>query len=188
MHGEEVDLALNGSLQYNSQLASEAANHFVADWQSSLNLTQLQSRQIDSFTSDYALYWFDYLIGYNTIFAELGNNQSSVQSIDLVRGAARLQNKTWGTIVTWTYDHPPYIENSTTLYNDLMASYVAGAKYEIIFDYPQIGNNPYGILTDQDFSVLQKFWNNIHSVKVNSEPEAVLVLPAKLRLGHENPN
>ena len=94
MHGQEVDLALNGSMTYDSQQASEAAYHFVADRQASLNLTQLRSRQIDSFTSDYALYWFDYSIGYNTIFAELGNNQSSVQAIDLVRGAARLQNET----------------------------------------------------------------------------------------------
>ena len=63
-----------------------------------------------------------------------------------------MQNKTWGDIITWTYNQPPYIENSTAMYNDLMSGYMAGAKYEIIFDYPQVGDNPYGILTDQHFN------------------------------------
>lgn len=179
-HIESISLALNGSMPFNSAAASQAAYHFITEWQAALNLTQLQTRQINAYTSDYALYWFDYLIGYDTIFAELGSNQTATQvtqDIDLVRGAADLQNKTWGTIITWDYYQPPYIENSTALYSQLETAYLAGANYEVIFDYPQIQGDPYGILTSQDFSAMQKFWANVQTFKVNNVVEAVLVLP-----------
>jgi hypothetical protein len=44
-------------------------------------------------TSDYALYWFDYLGGYDAVLAQLGWNHTVEQDIGLVRGAANLQNK-----------------------------------------------------------------------------------------------
>src|SRR5208337_400154 len=65
-HGQGINLALNGSDPYDSNQGTDVAIHFVSDWQAELNLSQLQSRSINSFTSDYALYWFDYLVGYNT--------------------------------------------------------------------------------------------------------------------------
>ena len=50
------------------------------------------------------LYWFDYLGGYDTIFAQLGWNTSVInQQIAQLRGAATMQNKDWGTIITWKY-------------------------------------------------------------------------------------
>jgi hypothetical protein len=183
-HTPDMDLALNGSLPIDN---NAAAYHFVNIVKTGLGLSELQSRSINSFTSDYALYWFDYLGGFDTLFAELGSNQSSTQTIALARGAARMQNKTWGTIITWTYSQPPYIENSTAMYNDLMMGYLAGAKYEVIFDYPQIYDNPYGILTDQHFLALEKFWNNIQTLKVNSAPTTVLVLPHNYGWAMRNP-
>ena len=48
------------------------------------------------FTSDYGLYWFDYLGGYNTVFAELFGRQTDPQTLALVRGAADMQDKNWG--------------------------------------------------------------------------------------------
>ena len=176
-HVQSINLAMNGSLPFNSYAASESAYHFVTEWQADLNLTQLQSLSINSFTSDYALYWFDYEIGYNTILAELGSNQSAIQAIDMVRGAADAQNKTWGTIITWNYDQPPYIENSSALYSQLVESYTAGANYEVIFDYPQIPGDAYGILTQQDFAAMQNFWDEIPTLKVNDAPKTALVLP-----------
>lgn len=189
-HVQTIRLALNGSLPFDSYEAADSAYHFVTEWQAALNLTQLQSRSIPVFTSDYVLYWFDYLIGYNTIFAELGSNQSetqAIQAIDLVRGAADLQNKTWGTIITWDYTEPPYIENSSALYNQLVESYAAGANYEVIFDYPQIQGNPYGILTQQDFQAMQKFWSLSQATPAKSEAEVVLVLPQDYGWGMRNP-
>jgi hypothetical protein len=147
----------------------------------------LETHSINSFTSDYALYWFDYLGGYDTIFAEFGSNQSVNQAIALTRGAAYLQNKTWGDIITWTYDQPPYLENATAMYNQLVAGYTAGAKYEVIFDYPQIPGDPYGVLNAEQFAAIEKFWNNIPTLKVNSIAEAALVLPENYGWGMRDP-
>ena len=173
-HVPGIDLALNSSLPID---LNQAAYHFLTSVETGLGLNELKTRSINAFTSDYALYWFDYLGGYDTIFAEFGSNQSTTQAIALARGAARMQNKTWGTIITWTYDQPPYLVNGTEMHNQLLTGYMAGAKYEVIFDYPQIPGNPYGILTDQHFIALEKFWSKIQNLNVNNQPEAVLVLP-----------
>jgi hypothetical protein len=173
-HEPDIDLALNGSLPIDN---NGAAYHFLGYVATGLGLTELQKRQIHSYTSDYALYWFAYQGGYDTVFCEFGSNQSTAQAIALNRGAATLQNKTWGTIITWTYNQPPYIENATAMYNDLMEGFLAGANYEVIFDYPQIDDNPYGILTDAHFTAMEKFWNNIQTLKPNNPPKVALVLP-----------
>jgi hypothetical protein len=174
LHAPAINLVLNGTLPIdNNTSAYEVINYVKND----LGLNQLQTRSINSFTSDYALYWWDYLGGYDTVFTEFGSNQSVTQAIAFDRGAARMQNKTWGVIITWTYNQPPYIENATEMYNQLVDAYIAGAKYEIIFDYPQIQDNPYGILTNDHFTELEKFWNNIQTLKVIDAPEAALVLP-----------
>jgi hypothetical protein len=113
------------------------------------------------FTADYGLYWFDYKAGYDTVLAEFGWNFSRQLHVALCRGAARVQNKDWGAIVTWTYNGTPYIESADELYNDLTLAYHAGAKYAVVFNYPKIGR--YGILTEEHFDALKKFWNFIHS-------------------------
>jgi hypothetical protein len=84
----------------------------------------------------------------------------------LARGAATLQNKTWGTIITWTYNIPPYLVNGTEMYRQLVTDYQSGAKYAVIFDYPIIPGNPYGNLTDDHFEALQKFWNTIQTLNL----------------------
>ena len=38
------------------------------------------------------------------MFAELGWNNSVAEQIALVKGAARLQDKEWGAMITWKYD------------------------------------------------------------------------------------
>lgn len=112
----------------------------------------LRDAEIKTFTSDYALYWFDYLGGYDVMLAQFGWNNSYVQDIALVRGAARMQNKSWGAIITWKYEEPPYLDNGEEIYNQIYAAYEAGAEYAIIFTYPQIGDSPYG--TRKKMSVL----------------------------------
>ncbi|MEM2968608.1 MAG: hypothetical protein QXJ76_04790 [Candidatus Bathyarchaeia archaeon] len=52
------------------------------------------------FTSDYALYWWGYLSGYDVVLAQLGWNNTVAQEIGLVRGAANLQGKSWCVILT----------------------------------------------------------------------------------------
>jgi hypothetical protein len=120
-------------------------------------LISLKEAGIKTFTSDYVLYWFDYLGGYDVMLAQFGWNSSYIQDIALVRGAARMQNKSWGAIITWKYDQPPYLDdNEEEIYNQMHTAYEAGAEYVIIFNYPQIEGNPWGTLTDKHFEALEK--------------------------------
>jgi len=78
----------------------EAASLFVSNLSSQLNTARSRfsfnwtSYQL--FTSDYALYWFDYKAGYDAIFGEFGWNYSRQLNAALCRGAATVQNKDWG--------------------------------------------------------------------------------------------
>jgi hypothetical protein len=139
----------------------------------------LKRYQIKTFTSDYALYWFDYSGGLDTLLAQFGWNNSVNQQISLVRGAATMQNKEWGAIITWKYYQPPYLDTGDAIYNQMLMAYNAGAKYIIIFDYPQIGDNPYGAMTDEHFQALEKFWTGTvtKSSPNSTQAEAALVLP-----------
>ena len=162
----------------------EAAEFFVTSISSTWSMQDLKSRGIPAFTSDYALYWFDYLAGYDAVFVELGWNHSRTQQIALGRGAANVQDKEWGAIITWTYQHPPYIGNGTEILEDMKTAYRAGAKYLIVFNYPTHPlDNPYGILTDEHghFDAMETFWETIHSPQQGSlekvKAEAAFVLP-----------
>ena len=48
---------------------------------SSQSMQDAKNRSIPVFTSDYALYWFDYLAGFDGVFVELGWNHSRTQQI-----------------------------------------------------------------------------------------------------------
>ncbi|MEJ2280899.1 MAG: hypothetical protein P8X97_03155 [Candidatus Bathyarchaeota archaeon] len=115
----------------------------------------IEAGDLPLFTSDYALYWFDYQAGYDTVFAEFGWNYSRQLNVAFCRGAATVQNKNWGAIITWTYNHPPYIESGPELYDDLVLAYENGAKYILVFD----SNEDYtqGILKEEHLDALKKF-------------------------------
>lgn len=140
----------------------------------------LKQYNITTITSDYALYWFDYIGGYDTLLAQLGWNESVNTQISLVRGAATMQNKDWGAIITWKYKQPPYLDTGENIYNQMVTSYNAGAKYITIFDYPYNStDNPYGIMTNEHFQALEKFWNQVvtKSSPNSAQAQAALVLP-----------
>jgi len=150
-------------------------------------LMLLKNTSVKICTSDYCLYWFDYLGGYDTMFAELGWNHSVAQQISLVKGAARLQDKDWGTILTWKYRQEPYLDSGEEIYNQMLTSYQAGAKYIILFNYPILGD--YGVMKDEHFVALERFWNDITTKNYEdlSQSEAVLVLPSNYGWGMRNP-
>jgi hypothetical protein len=151
----------------------------------------LKQYNITTFTSDYVLYWFDYLGGYDTLLAQFGWNESITQQIALVRGAATLQNKDWGAIITWKYKQPPYLDTGEKIYTQMETAYNAGAKYITVFDYPYNStDNPYGILTDGHFQALEKFWNQVVTKQIHNSvhAEAVLVLPSDYGWGMRNVN
>ncbi len=125
--GRQLDRAQGWTWNDSTTIDSyaEAANLYTNNLGNSLEWTRtsvLNSSKYPLFTSDYALYWFDYKAGYDTIFAEFGWNYSRQLNVALCRGAAALQNKDWGVIITWTYTDDPYIESGKELYNDLSFS------------------------------------------------------------------
>jgi len=168
--------------------------------------TSLKQYNVTTFTSDYVLYWFDYLGGYDALFAQLGHNQtaklqSEYQSrlneyttLALLRGASTLLNKDWGAIITWKYDNPPYLDTGQNVYEQMKLAYNEGAKYILLFDYPynvtdQDGTlNPYGVLKNEHFQALQTFWNNDMTKPPNSaKAEAALILPKEYGWGMRTP-
>jgi len=151
---------------------SDAANRFVSSIYSSRSMQLLTNSSVPNgistkmpvFTSDYALYWFDYLSGYDVIFAELGWNNSRVAQIALCRGAANMQEKQWGAIITWSFYEPPYITSGPEIFQDMIMAYSAGARYVIVFNYARYPEtNPYSILTEEHFSAMKRFWNYIRA-------------------------
>ena len=157
-----------------------------------LQINELTDRSITAFTSDYALYWFDYLAGYDTVFVELGWNHTTPKHIGLCRGAATAQQKDWGAIIVWKDRDPENNEKGIyktgpEMLQDMLVAYETGAKYVIIFNYPtNPPDNPYGILTDEHFIAMQQFWNHTqqHPEEYGkTEAQAALVLPKNYAWG-----
>ena len=159
---------------------SEAASTFVSLGRTQ-SMNDARRRGIPVFTADFALYWYDYQASYDSVFVELGWNSSRPQQIALCRGAANSFGRDWGAIITWTYQHPPYIGSGPEILRDMYTAYDAGAKYVIVFNFPTYPeDNPYGILTEEHFAAMQQFWNytQTHPKGIEkTEGEAALVLP-----------
>lgn len=138
------------------------------------------------FTGDYALHWFDYKAGYTTVLGEFVGNESRQRIIAQTRGAASAFQRDWGVVVNWKYDTVPYLESGSELYSDLALAYSAGAKYAVVFSYPNITDRSYGILTDEHFMALQKFWHNLHKdpASFGQKPaQATYILPKDYGFG-----
>jgi hypothetical protein len=195
--GKQIDLgAWNNetSVFANVTTYGEAANAYVKSLSSVQSMKDLKTLGIPTFTSDYALYWFDYLAEYDYVFVELGgtNETSKIQQIALCRGAADIQGKQWGAIITWSYNEPPYLENGAAMLLDMLTAYHAGAKYIVVFNYPVYPDaNPYGILTEDQFDAMKDFWNQIHSEQGSTfgkaDAQAALVLPKDYGWGMRTP-
>lgn len=168
------------------------ANIYVKLFQLDGGLRILKNYSVTSFVSDYALYWFDYLAGYDVVLAQIGWNHTFTQDIALVRGAATLQNKSWGVIITWKYRHPPYLDSPENIYRQMFKAYLCGAKYIILFNYAEDMASPYGLLTDEYFIMLKRFWGEvIKNPRVTHgliKAKAALVLPKNYGWGMRHPN
>ena len=117
---------------------SHAAEIFVSGLIGPLNIsvTWYDPPHPKLFVSDYALYWYDYLGGYDAVFGEFVGNQSRQLTVALCRGAAKTFGKDWGVIITWKYEQPPYLEDAEQLYSDMVLAYQNGAKYIVVFNSP----------------------------------------------------
>jgi hypothetical protein len=111
-------------------------------------------------TSDYTLYEYAYRAGYDMVMAEYAWNHSRPINTALCRGSATMHNKEWGVMLTYTYDHPPYLASGPELYQDMVTAYENGAKYIILFDYAMEDQTrtAHGILQDEHLDALKQFW------------------------------
>jgi hypothetical protein len=146
------------------------------------------------FTSDYGLYWYDYEAGYNAVFDEFGlhtgwANDSQLLNLALCRGAATVFNRSWGVMITWAYNQPPYMENGSELYKDMMLAYKNGAKYIIVFD--SNANFTQNVLTQGQLDSMKQFWEyvqaNLRAIIPVSDRTAY-VLPEDYGYGFRGPD
>lgn len=178
---------------------SDAATRFISSINNSRSMRLLTNNSIPEgiknklsvFTSDYALYWFDYEAGYNTVFAEISEvrgETSNTQQIALCRGAANILNKQWGVIIVMASSEPPYLDGGTEMLQNLITAYDAGADYALVFNFPPF--NDYGALTNEHFTALEEFWNYIHTYsrkEPKTEEKVAFVLPKDYGWGMRNP-
>jgi len=133
------------------------------------------------FTSDYALYWFDYLAGYDVMLGQIGWNLSINQQISLLRGAATAQQKDWGVIITWKYQQPPFLDGGTEILNQLKIAYECGAKYFIVFDYYTENSGPYGTMQEEHFEAMKTFWKDVvkspKAIQGSIEADTLIIFP-----------
>ncbi len=114
------------------------------------------------FTSDYALYWFDYKGGYDGVFAEFGWNYSRQINVALCRGAAPCRTK-MGRNNHFHLHYPRTWSQGQTL-RRLSLWYNNGAKYIIVLDTNE--NWTAGAL-QKNIQALQDFWQYATSHPTN---------------------
>lgn len=184
---------LNETVTRDYAAAQKRFDDYIVNW---VRINELSDREITAFTADYALYWFDYVSGYDTVFVELGWNLSTPKHIGLCRGAANAQQKDWGAIIVWNDQDPDDSKKGTyktgpEMLQDMMVAYETGAKYVVIFNYPtDPPGNPYGILTEEHFAAMQQFWNHIQQNPEDYgkiQAQAALVLPKNYGWGLRHP-
>lgn len=134
------------------------------------------------YTSDYDLYWYDYEAGYNVVWAQIGWNLSYPQQIAQIRGAADMQGKDWGAIITWKYQTPPYLDNASEIYSQMRNAYLCGAKYIVVFDYYASDSGTYGSMQEEHFRAVADLWRN--DVKNASEARGSIQADAAVVLPH----
>ena len=166
--GHQLDGGDDSRLVTSAETHAEASDTYMMGLHAHLN-SYLYAREctgISVVTSDYGLYWFDYKAGYDTVLAEFAWNHSRPLHVGLCRGAATVQDREWGAMLTWTYvDKEPYLVEGPELYEDLVVAYHNGAKYAVIFDHPDTGYSDYGILAEKygHFTALADFWDYVNS-------------------------
>ena len=173
---------------------TDAAEHFVAH--TNYFLTNYSDYYGDPnlqlVTSDYALYWYDYVLGYDVLFGEFVGNQSRQLAVALTRGAAKTIGKDWGTMITWKYTEEPFAEEPLQLLRDMVLAYRNGAKYIIVFNSP--GNNtattPYGILNQWHLLAMRLFWTYTQLTPTPQEypADTAYVLPKDYGFGFRGPS
>lgn len=181
--GNQLD-GTNSTIIRNATSYSEASENYTGFLKHMIGYYYPYTPRI--FTADYALSWFDYEANYTAVFGEFVGNESRQRVIAQNRGAAAAFQKDWGVIVNWKYNQPPFLESGEELYSDLSLAYSAGAKYAIVFSYPNVTGASYGILGDEHFDALQQFWSKLHSDPASfgqNQAQAAYIVPKDYGFG-----
>ncbi|MFW6111347.1 MAG: hypothetical protein ACOC6H_04845 [Thermoproteota archaeon] len=117
----------------------------------------------------------------------------TLQNISLFAGgAANVQNKDWGAILTWTFKDPPYLASGPEILEEMITAYHAGAKYVVVFNYARDPETEeaYSILKEEHYQAMQDFWAYIHHYpkqhgQINGE--VAYVLPQDYGWGMRHP-
>ncbi|MCW3999988.1 MAG: hypothetical protein NWE93_07100 [Candidatus Bathyarchaeota archaeon] len=183
--GDQIDRSRYMEVR-SAESHAEAAQKYVDVLAPEIQYYQAEGQKV--LTADYGLYWFDYRAGYDVVLAELGWNSSREQQIALVRGAARAHDKDWGAMITWTYSQEPYIASGAEVYEDLVLAYDSGARYAVVFSYPQ--TDKHGILGQEHLDTLKDFWSYIasHPQADYAAVKTAYVLPADYGFGFRSSN
>ena len=204
--GKQMDYEINNPDKPVSRAdnTSDAAIHFMINLMTFLNLEKQvfysPPPNLKLYTSDYALYWYDFLSGYNTVLCEfvgepvgdqIGNqirNQYRQLTIGLDRGAAKTLGKNWGTIITYQAAAGG-LENGTLLYNDMVLAWQSGARYIVIFDGNSTPSGQFGVLKQEHLDAMKRFWNKANAgPKYDEFPaDVAYVLPTDYGYGFRGP-
>jgi hypothetical protein len=152
----------------------------------STNIAFLKSKTT-ILTTDYDLYWYDYKMGYDVMLTQLGWNLSTTWQIAQLRGAATLQNKDWGVIITWKTQTAPYLDSGAEIFNQMKTAYQCGANYVVVFDYYDSSSGEFGSMQEEHFKAVKTFWDkivtNANEVKGSIQADAAVVFPYNYALG-----
>ncbi len=189
--GKQLDQYENWTSVAKADNYTDASNQFVHAINGSLTRLSVYENVTDVplFQSDYAFYWWDYKAGYDTLLAQFGWNYSRQLNIAQLRGAATVQNRDWGVIVSWEYTLPPYIESGAELYNDLVLSYQNGAKYLVVFDSDEEYTQT--ILQQEHLDAIKQFWEYAKENPRSAVPatdRVAYVLPDDYGYGFRGPH
>jgi hypothetical protein len=71
----------------------------------------------------------------------------------------------WGAIITWTYYEPPYLASGPEILQEMIATYVAGAKYVVVFNYARDAETEeaFCILQEEHFAAMEEFWDYVQN-------------------------
>ncbi len=175
----------------NADNYTDASNMFVKNMSKYLNDIRVgwQTDDFPLITSDYALHEFDYRAGYDAILAEFAWDNIRPLNIALVRGAANVHGKNWGIMITRSLNDSQGAESGQKMYDDMVLAYQNGAKYIVLFDYPNFAQ---GILNQEHFNALKQFWqyiqNHPRTNGIPADEKVAYVLPKDYGFGFRNAN
>ena len=101
-----------------------------------------------------------------------------------------MQGKSWGVMIEPASQSPLNLQTGDQIYNELKQAYENGAEYGVVFNYAPNSNSTAGLLQDEQFNAIQRFWTDVvqnPKVTNNVKGQDALVLPSDYGSGLRSP-